>query len=425
MLERLEAFVHEAGVQPLPLSALSRGTVRARWMVSFLLLLAITTAFFDRINVAVLFTNKEFQSDLGVSDPALMGLLMTAFVFPYGASAFLFSFCGDFFGPRRTLSAIAAILGSIMAFMGTLSSYPLMLGARMLIGVTEGPQFGAANGAVKRWFPPHEQGLANAFWTIGSPLGSALGFPLVLFLVTQFGWRASFYVLGALNAFIVLPVIWFFLKDKPPAELAPEAQPSPKDSVPFREALRLLARDWRFWLLPVYNSGTLIYLWGLNSWLPTYLQEARHFDLAHTGFYSALPFVLMVIGQLGGAWIADRTGRRAAVCFASQFMAGVFVYFAAVAPGATLAAWCIALSAGFWGGTTPPLFAIGMQIIPRSITSLGFGLYAGFANLVGSTAPFIMGVLIGSTGNYSAGLYFLVFCCIGLSTAMLPLVRTH
>ena len=62
--------MHESSVRSLALPALSRGVVRARWMVSFLLLLAVTTAFFDRINVAVLFTNKEFQSDIGVSNPA-------------------------------------------------------------------------------------------------------------------------------------------------------------------------------------------------------------------------------------------------------------------------------------------------------------------------------------------------------------------
>jgi sugar phosphate permease len=417
--------VHDAGVRSLPLTTLRAGSVRARWIVSFLLLLAVTTAFFDRINVAVLFTNKQFQSDIGVSNPALMGLLMTAFVLPYGASAFLLSICGDIFGPRKTLSTIAAILAATMAFMGAVSSYPLMVGARMVLGITEGPQFGAANAAVKRWFPAREQGLANAFWTIGSPLGSALGFPLVLFLVTQFGWRSSFYALAILNGLVILPVIWLFLRDVPPPEEAADTHIPAESTLGFGEALGVLARDWRFWLLPIYNSGALIYLWGFNSWLPTYLQQARHFNLAYTGFYSSLPFVLMVLGQLGAAWIGDRTGRRAAVCFAALFLAGVFLYFAALAPDASLAAWCLALSAGFWGGTTPTLFAIGMQIIPKRITALGFGLYGGFGNLVGSLAPFIMGILIGTAGDYNAGLYFLVLCCIVLSFGMLPLIRTH
>ena len=73
-----------------------------------------------------------------------------------------------------------------------------MLAGRVTIGITEGPQFGTAISVVKRWFPLREQALGNAVWTIGSPLGSMIGFPLVIFLVAQYGWRASFYVLAAL-----------------------------------------------------------------------------------------------------------------------------------------------------------------------------------------------------------------------------------
>lgn len=420
MGEEREALVHESGIQTVRLAGVAAAGVRARWTVSLLLLLAVTVAFFDRIDIAVLFTNQEFKSDLGVSDPALLGLLMTAFVLPYGASMFLLSVLGDVFGPRKTLTTIAGILAATAVVMGSVSSYAVMLGARAVLGVAEAPQFGTATVAVKRWFPPREQGVANALWTIGSPLGSALGFPLVLFIVTQYGWRASFYALAGLNALVVLPTLWFFLKDSPA-----EAAPRPEDRMPFREAIGMLAGNWRFWLLPIYNSGGLIFLWGFNAWLPTYLQKARHFDIAHTGLYSSLPFVLMIVGEFGAAWIGDRTGKRALVCFVSLFMTGVFLWFAALAPGAELAAWCLAFSAGFWGGTTPTLFSLGMQIIPRRITGMGLGIYAGIANFVGSLAPYIMGLLIGREGDYNAGLYFLVFCCIGLSFFMLPLARRY
>jgi sugar phosphate permease len=403
-------------------SAHPRAGMRMRWAMTFLLLLAITTAFFDRINIAVLFSNKDFQTDIGVSDPALMGLLMTAFLFPYGASAMLFSIFGDVFGPRRTLSVIAAILAATMAFMGAVSSYALMLGARVVLGVTEGPQFGAATATVKRWFPPREQGLANAFWTIGSPLGSALGFPLVFFLVAQYGWRASFYVLAALNAFIVLPAIWFWLRDRP-AET--DASGPRQDAISFREGFAMFARDPKFWLVVFYDCGVLIYLWGLNAWLPTYLQEARGFDIAHAGYFSSLPFVLMLLGELLFAWIADATGRRAAVCGITLLMTGIFVGLAAIVPDATTAALCIAVSAGFWGGTTPTLFALGCQIIPAKVTAAGFGIYAGLANAVGSAAPFIIGLLVSRTGDFTAGLMFLLACCAISSLAMIPLMRKY
>jgi sugar phosphate permease len=414
--------VHDSSVQSLPIGAAAPTRVRARWLVSLLLLAAVTTAFFDRINIAVLFGNRQFHDDIGVSDPALMGLLMTAFVFPYGASAVLLSVMGDLFGPKKTLAGIAAILAATMAFMGAASSYGVLLAGRVIIGVAEGPQFATATVTVKRWFPAREQGLANAFWTIGSPLGSLLGFPAVIFLVAQYGWRASFYVLAALNAFVVLPLIWLFLRDRPTEDARPAAE---AQKIPFAKALGTLARDWRFWLLPLNNSGTLIYLWGLNSWLPTYLQQARHFNVAMTGFYSALPFAFVIAGQLFFGWLGDKTGRRAAVCGGSLFMTGVFCYLAAIAPDANVAAWCLAISAGFWGGATPTIFAICMQIVPREISATGFGLLAGIANIVGSSAPYIMGLLLGATGNFTAGLQFLVLSCMVCSLAMLPLVRTH
>jgi sugar phosphate permease len=338
--------------------------------------------------------------------------MMTAFVLPYGASMFLLSILGDVFGPRKTLTTIAAILAATAAFMGSVTSYAVMILARTVLGVAEAPQFGTATVAVKRWFPPREQGLANALWTIGSPLGSAIGFPLVLFVVTQYGWRASFYTLAAINGFIVVPTLWLFLRDAPPSYRSSKQE----DRIPFGEAI---------WLLPVYNAGGLIFLWGFNTWLPAYLRQARHFDITQAGLYSALPFVLMVLGEISGAWVGDRTGKRALVCFVSLFMTGIFVWFAALAPGANLAAWCLALSAGFWGAMVPTLFALGMQIVPKRITGMGLGIYSGIANFVGSAAPFIMGVLIGQSGNYNAGLYFLVFSCIGLSFFILPLVREY
>ena len=131
-------------VQAAKLAALAPAGVRSRWVVSLLLLLAVTTAFFDRIDIAVLSTNQQFKTDLGVSDPALLGLLMTAFVLPYGASMFLLSILGDVFGPRKTLATIAGILAATAAFMGSVRSYSVMLGARSILGIAEAPQFGTA-----------------------------------------------------------------------------------------------------------------------------------------------------------------------------------------------------------------------------------------------------------------------------------------
>ena len=55
-----------------------------------------------------------------------------------------------------------------MAVMGALSSYPLMVAGRVVIGVTEGPQFGTAIATVKRWYAPREQALGNAMMVLAA-----------------------------------------------------------------------------------------------------------------------------------------------------------------------------------------------------------------------------------------------------------------
>src|ERR1700735_3714551 len=71
-----------------------------RWVMVVVLLVAVTTAFFDRINIAVLFTNADFKHTIGVgNNPAMLGLLMTGFVVGYGVSALILSFTSDVFGP--------------------------------------------------------------------------------------------------------------------------------------------------------------------------------------------------------------------------------------------------------------------------------------------------------------------------------------
>jgi len=75
-----------------------------RWLVAAVLLAVVIAGFFDRISIAVLFTNKDFNDTIGAGfDPPTLGLLMSSFLFAYGISGVLFSWVGDIYGPRRSL----------------------------------------------------------------------------------------------------------------------------------------------------------------------------------------------------------------------------------------------------------------------------------------------------------------------------------
>ncbi|MDT2023086.1 MFS transporter [Methylocella sp. CPCC 101449] len=398
---------------------------KKRWAIAFILFLAVLSAFFDRISVAVLFTNTDFQNAMGTGfNPTLLGLLMTSFVFAYGCSGVLLSFVGDIYGLRRSLAIGTACWGVLMALMGGAGSFTAMLTLRVLLGIAEGPQFSITNSLVKRWFPRREQARANSIWMVGSPLGSAIGFPLMIYLETVYGWRTAFILLAALNLAVILPLVLFVLRDGP-AEVAPKpvAQAAPQSS--YLSQVGLFCRDWRFWMLVIFNSAALIYLWGLNSWLPSYLVRERGFDPRQTSFYSFLPFFMMFLGEVLAATLSDRLGRRAIVCFVGLFMAGLSMYAVSVVADAQTAALLIAVSAFFWGAALPPLFALSLQILPPRAIAAGVGMFNGIGNIIGALSPLVMGALIASTGAFSAGLMVLVGATLLGSLAMLPLVRRY
>jgi sugar phosphate permease len=396
-----------------------------RWAVAFVLFLAVISAFFDRISIAVLFTNVTFQNDMGIGfDPTRLGLLMTSFVFAYGVSGLFLSFIGDIYGPRRSLAIGAGVWGGAMLLMGSAGTYASMLFYRVLLGITEGPQFALTNSLVKRWFPVREQARANSIWMVGSPLGSAIGFPLTIYMVSAYGWRSSFYLLAALNLIVILPLVLLVVRDRPPGAAIAVAAPVGSAGSYIQQVGQFFG-DWRFWMLVIFNSAALIYLWGLNSWLPSYLVKVRGFDLQHAGVFASLPFVLMFIGEVVSAILSDRIGRRAIVCFFALLFAGISMFLVSIISDNQIAALMIAVSAFFWGSALPPLFALGLQILPAGAVAAGVGVYNGIGNLVGAFAPLAMGMIISSTGNYSTGLLVIIGAAIIGSGAMIPLMRQY
>jgi len=396
-----------------------------RWAVALILFLAVISAFFDRISIAVLFTNVTFQNDMGIGfDPTKLGLLMTSFVFAYGVSGLFLSFIGDIYGPRRILAIGAGLWGGAMLLMGSAGSYTSMLFYRVLLGIAEGPQFALTNTLVKRWFPAREQARANSIWMVGSPLGSAIGFPLTIYMVSTYGWRSSFYVLAALNLIVILPLVLLLVRDCPPGGVVAEAAPV-RSAGSYGKQVRLFFGDWRFWMLVIFNSAALIYLWGLNSWLPSYLVKVRGFDVQRAGIFASLPFIFMFVGEVLSAILSDRIGRRAIVCFFALLFAGISMYLVSIISDNQTAALMIAVSAFFWGSALPPLFALGLQILPAGAVAAGVGVYNGIGNLIGAFAPLAMGMIISTTGNYSTGLLVIIGAAIIGSGAMIPLMRKY
>ncbi|TQI82091.1 sugar phosphate permease [Serratia fonticola] len=397
---------------------------RVRWSVPVALFACVLLAFFDKISIAALFSDTEFQQAMGIGfDPTRLGLLMSAFLFSYGFSSMVLSGIGDRLNPVKVLVGMMVTWGVLMVLMGMTRSYHTMMTLRILLGIAEGPLLPMAYAIVRHAFPQRLQARATMLWLLGTPLGAALGFPVTLFILSRFNWETTFFFM----AFLTLPVMLLVLFGMRHLNVArPAALTVSKPAIAERKQLRReLFRTPHFWMICLFNIAFLTYLWGMNGWLPSYLIKGKGIHLEHAGYLSSLPFIAMLLGEVVGAWLSDKLDRRALACFVSLCGAGIGLGVVLHLQGTYSVIAAMAFSTFMWGAGAPNIFALLAKATSSRVSATAGGIFNGLGNFAGALAPVLMGALIAATGNMDNGLLFLVVMAFVGCAILLPLLKKY
>src|SRR5829696_8985006 len=171
---------------------MTSGRTTRRW-VPVLALVAVATMvnYLDRtvLGIASPYLTKELTLT-----PAQMGIVFSAFSWSYALLQIPGGIFLDRYGTRVTYSVALTLWSAFTAFMGFVSSLPVLLMTRIGVGVFEAPCFPANSRILATWFPQQERARANSIYSFGQYVG--LGFLSVpLFWITQrFGWRGLFFI---------------------------------------------------------------------------------------------------------------------------------------------------------------------------------------------------------------------------------------
>ncbi len=413
--------------QSMIANAVGRDEQPVRWSIPLALLACVLLAFFDKISIAALFTDKDFQQAMGLEfNPTMLGMLMSAFLLSYGVSSMLLSGIGDAFNPTKLLIGMMATWCVLMLMMGMVSSYSSMMVLRILLGIAEGPLFPLAFAIIRHSFPAKHQARATMMWLLGTPFGAAIGFPITMYILHNFGWRTTFFAMAALTIPVILFVIYGLRhvniepKKKQPEVKGVKAAPESRSA-----ERRELFTSWQFWLICVFNISFLTYLWGMNGWLPSYLMEGKGIHLEKAGYLTSLPFIGMLAGEVLGAWISDRLDRRALSCFLSMLGAGVGLMMVLHLDSTVSIIGAMAFSMFMWGAGAPNIFALLGKATSSRVSATAGGIFNGLGNLAGALAPVLMGALIAVTGKMDSGLLFLVVMAFMGCLVLLPLVKRY
>jgi MFS family permease len=365
--------------------------------------------YIDRVNVST--ASSVFKQDLHLSNTQV-GLVFSAFAYPYLIFQIIGGWLSDRFGARLALTVSAVIWAGATLFTGLVGTLGAMLFARVMLGFGEGATFPTATRAMADWTPETKRGFAQGITHSSARLGNALTPPLVAWLMTVISWRGSFVILGIVS--LAWAVVWgLYFRDSPaahPAITAAELATLPayatraekkKQPVPWRRLTRRM--------FPV----TVVYfcygwtLWLYLAWIPSFFLHSYRLDLRDSAFFAAGVFFAGVLGDALGGIVSDRilsaTGdrkkaRRDLVVFGflCSLASTIPILFSHNLTGAAI---CLSLAFFFSEFTIGPMWAIPMDIAPRFAGSASGLMNTGSA-LAAIISPLVFGYVIDKTGNW-------------------------
>src|SRR5579872_408793 len=152
-----------------------------------LLALMYLITYLDRVNVST--AAAGFKGEFGLTNTEL-GLVFSAFAYPYLAFQIIGGWVSDRFGTRRTLIVCGVIWASATALMGLAAGFTSLLLIRLLLGLGEGATFPAATAAMSRWVPKARRGFAQGLTHSAARVGNAAAPFVVVLIMAAYGWRA-------------------------------------------------------------------------------------------------------------------------------------------------------------------------------------------------------------------------------------------
>src|SRR5262249_7654585 len=390
----------------------------------------------EKTNISVIIADNNFLSEMAlVGRPTRAGFLSTIFFLGYGLGLVAWGFAVDRVGPRRSAMLGVTGWGLTTVWCALAGGINELYIARFGLGLAEGCIWPVCNSYSGRWFPVREHGRIQSVWVNGNQVGIALGLPIVTSLILAGGWRTVFWVLGVASIVLLQPMLMFLAPDEPRrSSFANEAEtdyiekgrPARRENgdAPGRARVTDLLFDSRFWLVTFCHVVTVAMLFGLTTWIPTYITQARGIPFNSLKGWVALSYLVPVSVTLGMGYAADRTMRPDLVGAITGSVVAVMVLLAVAVGSAVLSVVLLVTSLAapmIYGAMNASIMH---HLAPPEQIGRSTGIFVGIANLIGGLAPTIIGAFIGIFGGrYMVPFGFISVINVGLVLSYLLIGR--
>ena len=252
--------------------------------------------------------------------------MLNVFLFTYAASKFLSGRLYDKIGSRIGF-VLSIVVWSAAAALHALAKGVASLSiVRGLLGLGEA---GLWPGAVKsngEWFPVKQRALAQGIFNAGASIGNVVAPVIIVYLYAQFGWKATYVILGLAGLIWVIP--WLaFNKTKPknhPWITEVEKKMLLNDRIENNDVddddakslsvgkILSYKEPWgillcRFFIEPIW--------WFFAGWMPIYLFNKFGLSIEEIGNTMWISYLMAAAGGIIGGLVTEELIKRTSVDF--------------------------------------------------------------------------------------------------------------
>ena len=367
---------------------------RYQWVLIGVLSLHFGVVFFDRNAFAIL--TPSIAPDLGLTNTHI-GIIGGAFSLAWALAGLAMGSLSDRFGHRKAILIVATIVfaaSSVLSGMAT--TFAMMLGARMLMGLAEGGIMPITQTLIAAQVAPERRGLAQGITqNFGANLlANSLGPIIITWMAAKVGWQKAFYLV-ALPGFLMALVIALTVRE--PRRVENQPKPTLADS-------RRLLLDPTILVCVLMSVLLVAYYVVFSYFMPNYLVQVKGFSNAQMGgILSSMGFAAIAVAFIVPG-LSDRLGRKP-VAFVAGLMGVVMPLGALWVDSSSPWPFYVAFATG---AAITGVFPMVMATIPSEVvgparTTTALSLTMGVSEIVGGVfAPGIAGRVADAQGLTSA-----------------------
>ncbi len=411
-----------------------------RWIVLAIIFITYTINYADRTNIGIAlpFIQEEFH----ISNFEA-GAVASFFFLGYAISQIPAGLALGKLGLRAIVSISIIGFSFFTYLIGTASSASMLKWFRLGLGLCEGPTPVGLTTTINNWFPMKEKATA-----VGVYIASTMFAPIIIpsvcvWIAMEWGWRWMFFTF-AIPGFIMAVVWYVFIRTHPEeskycneaeAEYIRSGKTETNSNADEFVSMGLLDRiirikevvkletnlqvftSWNIWGNTIAYFMMVSVLYGLMTWIPSYLVNEQGYSFTKMGFIAAAPWIGGLIGCLLGGYISDKllNKRRKPTMLLTALSTCVMMVIMLNIPNDSTAVAISLFATGFLINVGWPAFtAYPMGVASSGVYPIAIALVNTGGNLGGFVSPMLAGALLDIFGNYgSVFTYFGIAAIIG------------